>query len=387
MPNRTALLLGCGSIGSEVAKLLAADDDFSHLVVGDRDGERAASLAESLGSRASSLRVDLEDSEALRGAVSVASVVLNASGPFTRTTFQVIRTAAEAGVPYADVNDEAELLWELFEKGEVDALARQHGVPVVAGLGASPGHSNIVARYLADQMDEVLEVHFFLVADTRYRSQAVWRHRFSIFGGSALTYSDGQWIRLPAMSEAEDVRFPAPWGTVRCYAVGLESLTLPRFIKGLRHTSMKRGFLHPVMAQPLQDFIRYGLTSDTPMRVGEAVVSPAEFSAAFLSDSATDQLFDFGPPQTGPPRQVRVVGRKGARPLRLTLTYAHTAQTIALATASCLAVGGRLLALGQVPGPGLLAPEALDPAPFLRDMEFHGVTLHLMQEEDIDRFP
>jgi len=62
------------------------------------------------------------------------------------------------------------------------------------------------------------------------------------------------------MSEFEDVEFPDPWGTIRCYTVGLEPITKPESFKDVKHVSMKRGFLHPLMGEMMRDFIRYGLT-------------------------------------------------------------------------------------------------------------------------------
>jgi saccharopine dehydrogenase-like NADP-dependent oxidoreductase len=51
-----------------------------------------------------------------------------------------------------------------------------------------------------------------------------------------------------------------------------------------------------------------------------------------------------------------------------------------------LAVAARLLVLGQVPRAGLLAPEALQPRPFLDVLERWGVRLHYRRETQTDRF-
>jgi len=51
-----------------------------------------------------------------------------------------------------------------------------------------------------------------------------------------------------------------------------------------------------------------------------------------------------------------------------------------------LAVAARLLVLGQVPGAGLLAPEVLQPPPFLEVLERWGVRLYCRRETQTDRF-
>jgi saccharopine dehydrogenase-like NADP-dependent oxidoreductase len=51
-----------------------------------------------------------------------------------------------------------------------------------------------------------------------------------------------------------------------------------------------------------------------------------------------------------------------------------------------LAVAARLLVLGQVPRAGLLAPETLQPRPFLEVLERWGVHLHYRRGTQTDRF-
>ena len=59
------------------------------------------------------------------------------------------------------------------------------------------------------------------------------------------------------------------------------------------------------------------------------------------------------------------------------MIYSFPPGDIALATASCLVVGAGLLVSRELPGPGVIAPEALDPAPFMWDMESRGVHFKL----------
>ena len=61
------------------------------------------------------------------------------------------------------------------------------------------------------------------------------------------------------------------------------------------------------------------------------------------------------------------------------MTYSFPPGDVALATASCLLVRAGLLVSRELPGAGVIAPEALDPAPFMRDMESRGV--HFLMED------
>jgi saccharopine dehydrogenase-like NADP-dependent oxidoreductase len=81
------------------------------------------------------------------------------------------------------------------------------------------------------------------------------------------------------------------------------------------------------------------------------------------------------------PRQVKVKGIREGQPTELTMTYSFPPGDIALATASCLVVGAGLLVSRELPGPGVMPPEALDPAPFMWDMESKGVHFKMEDSE------
>ena len=376
MPENTALLIGCGTVGSATARLLAEDARFTRIIVADREFPRSVGLAEALGDRVTALELDWRQEEQLTAALTGVSVVLNTSGPFSRDTLSLMRTVVEAGIPYADVNDDLATLQRVSESEYLDSLARHRGVGVLPGLGASPGQTNAVARHMAGRMDVVEQVRFFLVDAAACRSEAVWRHRLALFGHPALRYDDGKWTEAPSMSEYQDVAFPAPWGNIRCYAVGLETVTIPQSFRGLRHASLWRGFSDSATIEILKGLIEAGFASDQPVTVEGISVSPAALSAAILArphrsagDSTPGRL----------PRQVRVKGVKAGRPAELTMTYSFPPGDVALATASCLLVGAGLLVSRELPGPGVIAPEALDPAPFMWDMESRGV--HFLMED------
>ena len=376
--GKIVLLLGCGTIGAATARLLVEDSRFQRIIVADRQIERAARLAETLDGQVTAVQLDCQQEDqftaALKGFSEGVSVVLNATGPFNRSILSLMRTVVEAGVPYADINDDVDALQCVFESEYLDSLARHRGVGVLPGLGASPGQTNVVAGHLAGRMDSVEAMRFFMVNDATYRSEAVWRHRLALFGQPALYYDAGRWTEAPGMSEYQDVAFPAPWGDIRCYAVGLETVTLPQSVPGLRHASMWRGFSQEATTQMLKVLVDAGFASEQPLTADAVSVSPAAVSAVVLAGMPTDR----GPAETERlPRQVRVKGVKDGRPTELTMTYSFPPGDVSLATASCLVVGARLLVSRELPRPGVLAPEALDPAPFMWDMETRGVHFKL----------
>ncbi len=374
MSDFTALIIGCGTIGSATARLALEDARFEHVVVADKDRQRAERLAGSLEGPATALELDCQQDDQVLRSLTGISVVLNTTGPFSRDTLSLMRTVIEAGVAYADINDDVETLQSVFESEYLDSLAKHRGVGVLPGLGASPGQTNVLARHLASRMDAVEEVRFFMVNDATYRSEAVWRHRLALFGEPALLYDGGRWTQTPAMSEFQDVGFPAPWGSIRCYAVGLETVSIPQSFSGLRHASLWRGFSDPATTSMLKDLIDAGFASQQPLEVDGVSLTPSAMTAAMLAGTQTEaDIPDLG----RLPRQVRVKGIRNGGPAELTMTYSFPPGDIGLATASCLVVGAGLLVNRELPGPGVFPPEDMDPAPFMWDMESRGAHFKL----------
>ena len=371
MSEVTVLIIGCGTIGTATARLVLADAKFQHLVVADRDLKRAEILAEQLSGSVSALQLDSLEEEQVARALSGISVVLNTTGPFSRDTLSLMRTVIEAGIPYADVNDDVETLQSVFESEFLDSLAKHRGVGVLPGLGASPGSTNVMARHLAGRMESVDEVRFHMVNDATYRSEGVWRHQLSLFGEPALLYDEGKWTQYPAMSEYQDVAFPAPWGNIRCYAVGLETVTIPQSMPGLRHASLWLGFSDPATTQMLKCLVDTGFASEAPLQVDGVSMTPAAMTAAVLAAGNPEDYSE------RLPRQVVVKGIREGRPAELTATYSFPPGYIALATASSLVVGAGLLVTRELPGTGVFPPEAMDPASFMWDMESRGVHFKL----------
>ena len=378
MPDRTALVLGCGTMGAATARLVIEDARFQHVVVADRDLRRAEGLAETLGGAATALQLDCRQEDQVARSLGGMSVVLNTTGPFSRDTLSLMRTVIEAGIPYADINDDVETLQSVFDSEYLSSLAKHRGVGVLPGLGASPGQTNVLARHLFSRMDVVEEVRFFMVNDATYRSEAVWRHRLALFSQPALLFDRGRWTQTPGMSEYQDVAFPAPWGNIRCYNVGLETVTIPTSFGGLLHASFWRGFSDPATTETLKALIDAGFASDDSLEVDGVSMTPAAMTAVVLAGTqppVQTEVESDGPGRL--PRQVRVKGVKDGREAELTMTYSFPPGDIALATASCLVVGAGLLVDRALPGPGVFPPEAIDPAPFMWDMESRGVHFKL----------
>ncbi|ETW94335.1 MAG: hypothetical protein ETSY1_35335 [Candidatus Entotheonella factor] len=381
--DMTVLVLGgAGGVGSETARQLVARGRFSRLILADREIEAAQHLAHELGVEAT--EIDVMDRQALVQLMRQARVVLNTTGPFFRYGLAVVQSAIEAGVPYADVNDEDGPIRDLFATDDIHQAAQEAGIPLVVGLSTSPGLTNILTRYAAQQMDTVATAHIALATGPWTRGPAVMAHHLHINSAPATIYRDGHWVQVPAMSEPEVITFPWPPGHAPVHIVGhAEPLTLPRFLPSLEEVVMKMGHPEPIN-QLYRDLARYGLTSDEPVRCGGVEVSPAAFMAAYLGSAQADEVFGFSQLTPYSIRQIRLTGQLDNRPLVLCYQFAMPGGP--RETALPLVICGEMLAQGSI-HPGLLAPEALDPAPFLRELPSLGVRSRLIREEELATLP
>ena len=128
------VLGGCGFMGSEVTRDLARTSDFEQIMIADADLERAQALVTELGGdRVRAIRVDAGNEVALTETLRGFDVIANC------TTYHfglsVSRAALKAGVDYIDLGG----LLNTPRQLELDAEAREAGVIVCLGCGATPG--------------------------------------------------------------------------------------------------------------------------------------------------------------------------------------------------------------------------------------------------------
>jgi saccharopine dehydrogenase-like NADP-dependent oxidoreductase len=139
-------------MGRAAAQVLAADESVTSVVIADRDGPAAAAAAHSLGPKATALRLDVTDRQALSAALAGCDVVVNTVGPYFRFGVPLLRAAIDARRDYIDICDDPEPTLEMLA---VDQDAKAAGVTALIGVGASPGVSNLLAVLAGGELDHV----------------------------------------------------------------------------------------------------------------------------------------------------------------------------------------------------------------------------------------
>lgn len=216
------LVVGCGVVGTRVARHLADSARVSSVVIDDPtslylDGLVASSpRVTPLGRRS----WDEAEPDVVLLALPAGHV-----DPATR--------ALRLGANVVSVGDAVADVRGLFALGPMAASLERR---VVVGAGYAPGLTCLLARHAAAEFDEVDEIH---VAKIGTAGPACARQHHAALSTESLDWRDGRWERFVGGSGRELCWFPGPIGGVDCYRAGLVDPVLlqPVFPEARRITS------------------------------------------------------------------------------------------------------------------------------------------------------
>jgi saccharopine dehydrogenase-like NADP-dependent oxidoreductase len=295
---RVVVVGGAGAMGRWTVRDLTESEGVDEVLVADLDGARAREAAGWAAARSGSngtaqvsgLALDAADPEALRRAFDGAEVVCNCA--VYALNLPVMEACADAGTHYLDLGG-------LFHTTRRQLALHDRfvaaGVTAVIGMGGSPGITNVLAALAARDLDGVSEVEVRLgVADfapstapvpVPYAIQTI----LDEFAVPAVTFRDGRLVEVPAMSEQEELDFPAPVGRVRVgHTLHSEIATLPLHFadRGIRSVSFKVGFPADFMDK-LTLLTALGLADTTPVELPSGTVVPRELLVHAITTTAT----------------------------------------------------------------------------------------------------
>jgi saccharopine dehydrogenase-like NADP-dependent oxidoreductase len=165
------------------------------------------------------------------------------------------------------------------------------GATAVVGMGASPGTTNVMAALAARELEAVESVEIRLgIADFATHDAALplpyaAPTLLDEFSMPAMVWRGGRWNAVPAMSEQEEIEFPAPVGRVRVgHTLHSEVATLPRYLadRGVESVSFKVGF-PPDFMQRMNLLVGLGLTGTEPVDLAGGKVIPRELLLHLLT--------------------------------------------------------------------------------------------------------
>jgi hypothetical protein len=209
----SVLVVGVGAVGGRCARQLIESEGVEHILLCDRDGERAASVAQAMGPAAEV--VEWSPAQALPR--DLAAVTCALPGGLDRA---VAERALEAGVPCASSADDPTSVSALLD---LDDAAREAGLALAAGCALAPGLADVLVRHAAGGLDDVIEVH---VARVGGAGAACAASLAASVSGDAREWRDRAWVHERAGSGHRLVWFPPPVGSFDCARANTGQLAL-----------------------------------------------------------------------------------------------------------------------------------------------------------------
>ena len=357
---KVIVLGGCGAVGSVAVKTLAAQDMFLQVVIGDWNIAKAEALAKDLGPKVSAVKVNAENSESIKAAVKGCDIVLNCVGPFYKTVKTILSAVIELGINYVDICDDVDVTIDILN---MDSQAKAAGISAVIGMGNSPGISNLLGKFAAENLlDETDAIDIYHAhGGEPIEGEGVIGHRFHcmtidvpMFLDGKLTYvkyfgPDGIALRqsfdFPILGEVPLYPYPHP-----------EQVTMPRYIK-TRQVTNKGSVIPNEYYNLTRDLCGLGLASRDSLDVKGVKVIPYDFAMAFIIKQRERILQEtkFGK-QRGC-LSIVVKGKKDGKYREYRFHLASRSEAIGEGTGIPAALGVILMQQGKISTKGVQPPE------------------------------
>jgi saccharopine dehydrogenase (NAD+, L-lysine-forming) len=354
--SQTVVIGGGGLQAQALLQAAAKGADLTSWVAVDRAWlpERRESV-EGLGAGIDTCDL-LAEPERLREIVAGARLVINCAGPFYRTGTAVLDACIDGQTDYLDICDDADATLTLLER---DEAARSAGVHALIGMGSSPGVTNVLVRAAVDALGRADEVDIAWVVDIEDVSNAAIQHFWHIF---ALVDDEGRRRPVAAWEDlsTRTVDFPTPLGVRTLLELSHpEPLTIPRFLPVGRVRNFggiapdDALFVSWALARMGADGAERVVVDGTEHQVPDVAV---ELYAGYRSRRTTSDYLGGG---------LHIDVHTGGNGFRFA---SGDSMSMEESTGTPAAAGALMMLAGEVPEPGVFAPECLDPAAFFRTL-------------------
>jgi len=235
-------------------------------------------------------------------------------------------------------------------------------------LGASPGVTNVLARYGADRLDRVTEVRTsWIMRGSDAGGPALAAHLLYSLPHRAFVCRDGRMEEVrPFVDGKETIDYPE-LGPVEVMHIGHpEPFTLSRYIEGVQYADDKATFLPVEVNDMIVELGRVARSGHPVMLAGQAI-DPMDFAANYFHQTCKRMVHV---PKTGALR-TELRGELAGRNTRLVYSAAGR---ISIGTGVPASIGAQLLAIGKIRRPGVWPPEAcIDAEWFLQAIDMRQI--------------
>jgi len=382
------LQLGVGSVGEVTARTVASEPEVTKVVLADIDEERLAAVATKLpAGKVETLPLDVHDGEALLRALSGVDLVIN--GLIPEVNLDVMQACLETDTNYLDMAAAGPRdvvgTADVDEELALDSEFKKKGLTALVFFGIDPGASDVFARALHDQFD-TLERLTVLDGD----NGSVEGYEFApSFSPATMVeeclilpprgYENGTLVRRQPLTHWREFDFPAPVGRLRVWNIDHEeSQLMPLFLadKGLKdadfYIALDQGWVDLLLA-----WRKLGFDHNKEIEFAGARFRPLDLLVSRLPRPVNLIGKLHGAVCVGTLAEGTIAGQRVRRFMYQITSHddafaRYGVQGTGLQTGVPAACAAIMLAKGLIKEKGVLAPERIEPAPFLDLMAKHG---------------
>ncbi len=369
--SKVTILGGCGVVGSIATETLVSSGVFSEVVIADIEIRQARRTVERLGTgNVSAVKLDAASPQSISNAIVGSSVVLNCVGPFYKYGPIIMKAVIESKVNYVDVCDDFDATEKLLA---MDRDARKAGISALVGMGSSPGVANVLVRFCADSLLEQVEAVdiYHAHGGEKVEGPAVVKHRIHSMKMDIPMFLDGKFTTVRLFEESgkslEEECVFRDVGTYNVYAYPHpETITLPKYLKGVRRVTNLGLVLPPAYAELIKGMVRLGVTGEEPIVVQGHRIVPLEFAVAFILSQRQRLMEEAGPSEPMGCLKIVVKGYKNGENSTYVFSLSSRGRGMGEGTGIPAALGAILMATGKVKEDGVNPPEGcVDPMDLL----------------------
>ncbi|MGD8544060.1 MAG: saccharopine dehydrogenase NADP-binding domain-containing protein [Candidatus Bathyarchaeota archaeon] len=388
-------IIGAGAQGSVIAKILAEDSEIDKVVLADINTQLLQRVAKKIdSSKLSTERVDAGNADDLAKVLKDTDVVINAT--LTYFNLPIFNSALKYGANYVDLAHDWPLIERFLENLKTSDKWKKAGLTAVKSQGITPGVTNVLARYAADRLDKVEEVHIKSGWRSPLEEKMVptWSPGWSVetalleWTADSIVYKNGEFKRYPPFSGVETHNFPEPMGPqTLCWVEHDEVVTLPHFIgKGVRYVDIK---MSPDIIAGI--LVNIGLAGTEAIEVKGVKVKPLDVIVKLTKPAIeefeewekTPEFHKLSGEEVYSCNAVQVIGEKNGKKVEQYVylntlisdmrewmrRYGTTNGWVPIPAAATAI----MLAKGEIQAKGVIFPECLEPEPFMRKLSEMGI--------------
>lgn len=384
---KKVLIIGAGGVGGVVAhKCAQVPEVFGEIMLASRTKSRCDAIAAQIGRSIRTAQVDADNVPELVSLIKgfTPDIVVNVALPYQ--DLHIMDACLETGVDYLDTANYEPLDEAKFEykwQWAYQERFREKGLMALLGSGFDPGVTNVFCAYA--QKHHFDEIHQLDIIDcnagdhgkpfaTNFNPEINIRE----VTARGRYWERGEWVETDPLSWSMSFDFPDGIGKKKCFLLYHEELeSLVRNLKGIRRARFWMTFSDNYLNH-LKVLENVGMTRIDEVDFQGRKIVPIQFLKALLPDPAS-----LGPLTKGK----TCIGclMKGVKNGKERSYYIYNicdheasyrevqSQAISYTTGVPAMIGAKMMLTGEWKQPGVWNMEQLDPDPFMKALNMHGL--------------